>query len=452
MQTFKTACFFFVFVLISSVGAQVSDTLHLPPGLVIPNYNKTPIGFIGASEGGAFVARATGPASNWYNPAGLATADSLSVNAGFSGYDIIKLKLDGFKNEPRSLTFNGVPGFIGLVTPLSWTKARIGVSYGSQSSWQPIFDTDTKLNTTDTNDQMSIAYRLKFSTSAPGISLGFNSSHLFRWGVGIQFPFTSINLLETIGEQILHPASISSNLVNFRVSGLNIQFAGLGGVQYILSDNVTLGASVRTPGLNLYNNAQISYESLRSSNDSTESVVFHDNSAKFNYHLPFQFTFGVAYESEAFQVELDMMYYSGSKPYTVLGSDEQFTRYLTAFEQPFSVQYLQFPDLKFDRRQLVNTAIGGFIKVKDIFRIHGGVFTDLSPVSNTGSDIFRKINLYGATVGLSVRSKNLAGGAGFIYSFGRSDSFVIGNFPTGQTTTHLNVNSFTLVWAIGLVF
>jgi hypothetical protein len=252
---------------------------------------------------------------------------------------------------------------------------------------------------------------------------------------------------------MVHTGSISSNLINFRVSGLNIQIAALGGVQYIVSDNVKLGASVRTSGLNLYNNAVISYESLSSSNDSSESVAFNDSSANFHYHLPFQFTVGAAYESDLFQIELDLLYFTGANPYTVLGSNKQVTRYVTVFDKMFSVQRLQFPDLRFNRKQVFNAALGGFIKATDIFRIHGGVFTDLSPVSSGGSTIFRKINLYGATVGLSVQSNNLAGGVGFIYSYGRSDSFAVGqNIPTDQTTTHLNVSSFTLAWAVGVVF
>ena len=456
MKLFTFSNKFFLLLLLTSefICAQLSDTLRFPPGLIIPNYNRAPVGQIEASEGGAFVARTTGPIANWYNPAGLAIAESVLSSAGSSGYDIIKLKLDGFKSAPHSLTSNGIPGFIGLVTKapfFSTKKAHLGLSVGQQSSWQPVFDSDTKVNVAGTNDQLSISYKLKFSSAAPALSLGVISNSRFRWGVGIQFPFTTLNIYESIGEQILSGTSITSDLLNFRVNGLVANFIGVGGAQYSLSDYVILGGLVKSPGIRIWNNAQISYESTQSSTDSTKSIAFHDNNAKFHYNLPLQLSFGIAYKSNSFQIEADLTYFNGAKPYTVLMSDLPVTRYETRFEAPFTTQILNFPDLSYDRNQVLNAALGGHIKISDLFRVHGGIFSDLSPVNSSNSRIFRKINLFGTTVGLSLTSENVGGGIGFKYSFGRSKPFTIGQSSiSDQVTTHLDVSTFTIIWALTL--
>ena len=434
--------------------AQQSDLLQFPPGLLIPNYNRIPVGQNEAAEGGAFVARSSGLAANWYNPAGLALAESLSLNAGSSGYELIKLKLDGFQNTPRSLSTNGTPGFIGIVTkpPFKTSKrVRLGFSFGQQSSWQPNFDSNTKLNGVSKSDQLSIAYKLKFSTAAPALAFGVISNPRFRWGFGIQVPFTTLNIYESIGVQVLDSSHVLSNLINLRVNGLEIQMVGIGGVQGTLTDKIVVGGFIKSPTLRVWDNAQISYESIESGTESSKSIVFHDKNASFNYRFPLQFSFGIAYKLAYYQIEADINYYNGSKPYAVIESNSKITQNSPQLGEAFTTKVLSFPDLEYDRTPVLNAAFGGNFKFSHQFRIHGGLFTDFSPVNKISSTIFRKINLYGATLGLSMSSEKISGGVGFKYSFGRSESFAIGeNISPELTDTHLNVDTFTIIWAFSL--
>ena len=452
-----TSCnlvFVLLFAILKFSSAQQSDLLQFPPGLLIPNYNRTPVGQNEAAEGGAFVARSSGLAANWYNPAGLALAESLSLNAGSSGYELIKLKLDGFQNTPRSLTANGTPGFIGIVTKSPFKTAkrvRLGFSFGQQSSWQPNFDSNTKLNDASESDQLSIAYKLKFSTTAPALAFGVISNPRFRWGFGIQVPFTTLTIYESIGDQVLNSTHVVSNLINLRVNGLEIQLIGVGGVQYSFSDKIIVGGLIKSPTIRIWDNAQISYESIQSGTDSSKSVVFHDKNASFHYRFPLQLSCGIAYKSVYYQLEADLNYYNGSKPYTVIESSNQVTQILTNAGETFTTKSLGFPDLEYDRNYVLNAAFGGNFKFAELFRIHGGLFTDFSPVNKTNSTIFRKINLYGTTFGLSICSEKFSGGVGFKYSFGRSESFKIWeNISPEPTNTHLSVNTFTIIWALSL--
>ena len=46
----------------------------VPPSLVVPNYDRLPVGQREGIEAGAFLARTNDAGANWYNPAGLALA------------------------------------------------------------------------------------------------------------------------------------------------------------------------------------------------------------------------------------------------------------------------------------------------------------------------------------------------------------------------------------------
>jgi hypothetical protein len=237
-----------------------------------------------------------------------------------------------------------------------------------------------------------------------------------------------------------------------RVSGLVIHILGVGGVQYAFSDKVVAGAVVKTPGLRIWDNSEFSYESILCGIDSSKSIVFHDSSATFDYRLPFQCSVGIAYTTDYYQLEADINYYIGAKTYTVIASNDQVKQISTNMAGNFAINNLSFPDLKYDRNQVFNVALGGHIRISKLIRIHGGIFTDFSPVNPSNSTIFRKINLYGTTLGLSVKSEKIGGvGLGIKYSFGRSKNFKVGeNISPEPINTHLNVNSFAISWALSL--
>ena len=61
------------------VDAQAPPSVSVPMSLILPNYDRVPIGQREAIEAGAFAARTNDAGSNWFNPAGLARARESSI-------------------------------------------------------------------------------------------------------------------------------------------------------------------------------------------------------------------------------------------------------------------------------------------------------------------------------------------------------------------------------------
>ena len=51
--------------------ALAAQAVTVPPNLILPNYDRVPVGQSEGIEAGAYIARTNDAAANWYNPAGL---------------------------------------------------------------------------------------------------------------------------------------------------------------------------------------------------------------------------------------------------------------------------------------------------------------------------------------------------------------------------------------------
>src|SRR4051812_50138469 len=83
----------FLALLFAGAALAQSTALDLPASLVTPNFDRVFVGLAEAHEAGAYLARTTGPAAAWYNPAGLAALDRTAVSVNVRGLDIGILSL-----------------------------------------------------------------------------------------------------------------------------------------------------------------------------------------------------------------------------------------------------------------------------------------------------------------------------------------------------------------------
>src|SRR5262249_56754561 len=81
--------------------------------LVVPNYDNVLVGKDEALEGGAYIARVSDSAANFYNPAGLVQSLGASINASSAGYVYTELtsKLSGASISSTKL--DNLPSYIG---------------------------------------------------------------------------------------------------------------------------------------------------------------------------------------------------------------------------------------------------------------------------------------------------------------------------------------------------
>jgi len=86
-------------------------------------------------------------------------------------------------------------------------------------------------------------------------------------------------------------------------------------------------------------------------------------------------------------------------------------------------------------------------------RAHVGFFTDNSPVADAATSIYRKVDLVGGSLGLSLKWGALSGSLGFTGSSGTSEARSSGTTIGGQpTVTEVKVSTFTALYALSYAF
>lgn len=431
------------------IFSAIPDTLELPPGLAIPNYNRIQIGQIEASEGGAAVARASGITANWYNPAGLGLTQRFALNASYSGYEIAILSLDNLEEPSQLLEINGTPGFFGFVIRLpfkGWERYRLGISLCQPSSWSPGLVTSSISDTGGTTIRTSVLYELDYNTYYPTIAIGALVNGRFRYGFGINIPYTSFNIDQSIVIHQLEPSVLNNQIITFEGNGSTGHLVFTAGLQYEISDKIITGLMIKTPGIRLWKIASIFYETLMSQEDSSTSMSFRDEDVSFNYRFPFQINIGTAYQKTKWSIEIDLNYYMGTGKYTLLESDQNALVLESRFGATTQRRSIPFPEIVYDNRSVFNVSIGGNYHITEKFWIQAGGFTDFSPVDQEQSTVFRSINLFGTTLGVSYVSNNFTGAVGIRFNFGSSKNFSI--IEASPIDTKVNLRSLALNWAV----
>ncbi|HEX3019768.1 MAG TPA: hypothetical protein VHP36_05685 [Chitinispirillaceae bacterium] len=423
--------------------------IPLPQLPIIPNYNRIPIGQIEASEAGAYVARASGITASWYNPAGLGLTQSFALNASYTGIEIMKFKLQDFPNSLRSVAFDVTPGFLGVVArlPLKSSKS-VSLSLSQPALWRPGFDAISQIDNRFL--RLAVFNDVYFTTYYPAISAGLLNSNNLRIGLGIIFPYTSFDVKQSIsGHQ--NSAEPFNYLLSFQTNATAVHLGVSAGVQYRLTDDIQIGAMLRSPGIRLYRNAWIYYDLLKINNDSSISISVIDSNAIFEYKQPAMFSAGVALIKRNWSIELDLNIYQGFGKYTLLRSNEEAIIGRLNSDEEMTNSAQSFPEYFYDNKLVINAAFGGDYRITKHLSLQSGFCTDFSPVQQDNSNAFRSINLYNITFGISTGFKNFTGAIGTRFNFGSSDSYLIGEALLPEPVkTRLIFRSFSFIWAITL--
>lgn len=435
--------------LLTLIVSPALSLIPLPPPPVIPNYNRIPIGQIEASEAGAFVARASGITATWYNPAGLGLTQTFALNASYNGVELMKFRLQDFSSDLRAFNIDGTPGFIGVVAKVkSPNPFSLSIALSQPVFWRPVFDATAQAEKQVFD--LSIFNDVYFTTYYPAIAAGLPVNKNLRFGLGISFPYTSLDVNQSLAG---HPQSSDplDFLLSFHSNGTIIHLAASAGIQLQISDNIQFGAIFRTPGARLFHNSWIYYDFMMHKGDTVMSVSLRDTSAVFEYKQPAQFSLGLSYSKERWSFELDLNLYQGFGKYTVLRSSENAIGETIDGNNGTLVSEIPFPNYFYDNEAVINAAIGGDYRITEHLSLHAGFCTDFSPVNPENSNAFRSIDLFNITFGISANFRNFTGALGTRVNFGSSDSFVTGkNLLEDPLSTRLIFRSFSLIWAVTL--
>lgn len=441
-------------IALAAAGLAAQEAVITPPSftLTLPNYNMTPIGQTGGLEGGSFVARANDASSNWYNPAGLALADKSSVSSSAGTYQLLSLVPKDLQREDSGGSSQQVPALVGVVVKnlfgsKCWTAGFAAVR---TNSWEQ--QTDAQIDELGLTPGRLLTYSAnsQFRRNEYSLGAGYADGGPWRFGATLSAANTSLQAIGSIAEQVLQPTGLDAGQSDRRVSGSITQLRLTGGAQYQLTPEILLGAVVRTPGVTLIRSGDYSYDALATAGNTTASLTFFDTDPRFDYKLPFQATAGAALEKDRLQLEVDVTFSSGTSAYDLFSSQKTATFIVDNGQGgPPVVQQVPFGQIVAQARSVVNVAFGGNYALTEnrVWTLHFGFNTDFSPVGED-DDFFSKVDLYGATLGVSGTVGGFTAAIGLNYQFGNANNVPLADILNSD----ISINSLAIIYSVAYRF
>jgi long-subunit fatty acid transport protein len=445
--------------ILASPGAAVAQTgdFGIPAGSALPNYDRISIGQREGIEANAFVARTNDAGANWYNPAGLAASERSALNASANAYEFTGLAVVGAENARGGTRFSSIGSFFGGVLGAPIIKSdrwRLGFSYTTPVSWEPS-EIEGQLSSVggSTNETLLFSSLVTLRTSIPAVNVGYRLSPRVRVGAGLGYAVTSLNQRASLSDRLVETATAETQLRSIESDGTTGGLLVTGGVQVDVATNVHLGATITSPGLRVTGGSLVVYQLTQFAGDGSRDLSFRDDDADFDYKFPLKATIGAAVTFGKAEIEADLRYHGSRDTYVIFGSDVPATVITTDAAGVPTVTTASFADIVEDTKAVYNLAIGGHYAFSPSFRAHAGFFTDDSPVDNSETSLFRKLDLTGFSGGVSFGAGRLKASAGLSSSRGTSEERQVGPSLGGfVTTTRIKVTTYNLLYAISFEF
>jgi hypothetical protein len=418
---------------------------------MITNYDRVLVGEEEALESGAFVARVGSTTSGWYNPAGMMLLNTTAIGGSATGFESDVLTLQGVSKSGGGISLYQLPSFFGAVLSedvLHSKVWRLGFSITKPISWS-----QSIAGGASTGERLSYSSDVNLSTLLPMLSVAFAPLPCLRFGVGVGIAITSLGETQTLSAQVVTATTANAFLRTLEGSGSIWNLTGNVGGQFDITPNLVVGAVLRFPGVKLTSSGSLTYQNVDNTGTPWSQVFFKDRSATFDYKLPLEVDFGLGWHSAAFGLEGDVRYHGAVSDYLLFSSQNLVQTTTTAPDGTPVVTTKPFPGVQNGSKQVWNWAVGAMVGIGDSWSLHGGFFSDYSPVDAAGLSIFRSLNMYGVTFGAKVHGDHLSGSFGLGFNWGNSPRFSFQDSATGSTTyTKLSIRSLQLLYAIAYKF
>jgi len=438
-------------ILVTPAAAYGQATSLFPPSLAITNYERILVGEQEALEAGAFVARVSDTTAGWYNPAGLALVENSGIGASATGYEYDSISLEGLQRSSGTSSLTQLPSFLGAALGKDVLHSdfwRIGFSISKPISWSQSLGGGT-----ESAPRIAYSSGVDFSTLLPTISVALAPARSLRIGAGVGIAITTLSEVQTISAQNLTTTTANAFLRDLQAGGSIWNLTGNLGLQWDILQNLMLGVTVRFPGLKITSSGSIIGQNVDNNGAIWSQRFFRDEDASFDFKLPWDVNFGLAWNSRVFGVEADLRYHSAISSYAMFDSAQPVQIVTTAPNGTPVVTNQPFPTVQNGAKQVWNWAIGGRVNITEAWSVHAGFFSDYSPTDTNHQDFFRAVNMYGFTTGARLAGEHLSGSLGFALNWGSSNQFTVGDPSTGQTTTtRLSIVSYYLLYAIAYKF
>lgn len=396
--------------------------------LTLLNWHRLPVGESAVMEGGAVLARASGPASGFNNPAGLANLERPSVSGTVSAVEYTRVGsrtpggnaiADDLALKPNLVGFastiagGGGWSFV-IATPITWSS---GIAVRSE---------DGAVSRQDDG-------RSSLEATVAGLAWGGACGERLCVGGGIEAWI--LDYRYDAGATAEDATTVLTS--TYTETGRQLDLRLSAGFQAGFGD-WTVGGLARSPGLRLDDQGSIS--ASLTSGDGASTVLSHvrDGGLRFDVPLPWMLNLGAAWRPAGvpgLELELDLSITGGSGATEVLPAAQGGTRTIsggTFTEGPFAL-----PARRLDLRTVVNPRLGmRYLFPQPFFehavRAHLGAYLDRSPVAE--SNVFSELDLMGGTAGVSLEKGPMVVALGGAYVTSGTLSDAIGYVSSPEST------------------
>jgi hypothetical protein len=428
----------------------------LAKALVFPNYDNVLVGKDQAIEGGAYIARAGDSSANFYNPAGLVQSLGASLNASSTGYVYTELTSTLSGASISSSKLDNLPGYIGSVSEMPFIHSRnlrLGLSITRAASWSPggvdqTFDASS-LGLGRLNYSSAASFQTQLYQVAAGFSPVLDRS--LRLGLGVALAQTSYGNNNTVSGTESSSGQPAQFLAMTRASGTDSALLFTLGAQWDVIGELTVGAIVQPPGVELWNTSLVTSEASNIGAPGSAAQYYRDDTGTFRYKLPLTVGVGVAYKFRLFEVEADLRYhhsvsgydlYRGSLPYQTL----------TATGSSVTVTTSPPPIARYAAKRVLNGAIGGKARIGRHSTLHLGFNTALSPVADPATSPLRQANLYAFSGGVDFQYTHFGASIGGGYQLGTSPGQSGNPGSVGILQSEISLRSLSVFYAVSYDF
>ena len=431
--------------LAPAVALGQAAPLQMPASFVAPNFDRVFVGLSEAHEAGAYLARTSGAAATWYNPAGFADLPATEVSLTVRGLNVGTLSLTGpLPNSTQITSFSVLPMFAAVAfgpEVTGWQDVRLALSATEQASWSAL----AWWGGTDASGHWTYVSDSSFSSYLAAASIAWSASPRLRLGGSLGGSWTQIyenDRLSALSSAAQTYGTIRTRLLNGIVLHLIPSLAA----QFEPDAGIVVGAVVRAPGIKVWGRATLQGEQQDTTPSYTRDAFLQTGQADFDYRFPLELDSGIALRRETWELELDARYHASSGTYELVGTGAPIQ---TVAVPPGGAPVLSaFTSVQYQGQAVLDLAIGGSFALGAGWRLHAGAYDSPSPVGS-GSVQFRRTDLYGGRAGVSFKGKVLSGSAGLGYETGRSSaSPSLGGVADTPVDDPVRVRQVSLVFSL----